>query len=84
MSNRLWSSEQLVFRDSLKAIRTKAGLSQTELAVKLNKPQSYVSKYESGERKLDYLEVRAICFYCGTSLIEFEKLFSIALKQPQI
>ncbi len=84
MSNRLWSSEQIVFRDSLKAVRKDAGLSQYELATKLNKPQSYVSKYESGERKLDYLEVRTICLNCDITLFEFEQLFSTALENKQV
>lgn len=36
--------------------RTAAGLNQTELAVRLSKPQSYVSKVETGERRLDVIE----------------------------
>lgn len=37
--------------------RLKADLSQVELADKLGKPQSFVSKYESGERRLDAIEL---------------------------
>ncbi len=36
--------------------RDGAGLTQTELAEKLDRPQSYVSKYENGERRLDVVE----------------------------
>jgi transcriptional regulator with XRE-family HTH domain len=36
--------------------RTKAGVTQTELAALLGKPQSYVSKIESGERGIDVVE----------------------------
>lgn len=37
--------------------RQKTGLSQTELADKLGKPQQFVSRYELGERRLDVGEL---------------------------
>ena len=37
--------------------RQAAGLTQAELAARLRRPQSYVSKYESGERRLDVIEL---------------------------
>jgi transcriptional regulator with XRE-family HTH domain len=36
--------------------RKKAGLSQAALAARLGKPQSFVAKYEGGERRLDVIE----------------------------
>ena len=36
--------------------RRSAGLSQAELAARLRRPQSFVSKYERGERRLDVIE----------------------------
>lgn len=45
------------FRELLIAIRTNLSLTQNQLAEKLGKPQSFVSKYESGERRLDFIEV---------------------------
>lgn len=42
------------------AARQDAGVSQRELAVRLGKPRSFVSKYESRERRLDILELLAI------------------------
>lgn len=41
--------------------RTQAGLTQTDVANRLGKPQSYVAKYEGGERRLDILEFLAVC-----------------------
>ncbi len=37
-------------------MRRKAGLTQAELAKRLKKPQSFVAKYEGGERRIDVLE----------------------------
>jgi transcriptional regulator with XRE-family HTH domain len=54
------------FTDLLKEERRKAGLTQAMLAKKLRRPQSYVSKYERGDRRLDVIEfleiARAIKF----------------------
>jgi transcriptional regulator with XRE-family HTH domain len=52
--------------------RTATGLTQTELAARLQKPQSYVSKYERGERRIDIIEFRAIAVALG---INPEELF---------
>ena len=58
------SPEQLALRELLLAARDKAGLTQQKLAKRLGKPQSFVAKYEGGERRLDVIEfiviVRAI------------------------
>lgn len=42
--------------DALANARREAGLSQGELATRLGKRQQFVSKYESGERRLDVVE----------------------------
>ena len=52
-----------------------AGLKQTDLAQQLGQSQSFVSKYESGERRLDLLELRQICEALGVSLLEFVRQF---------
>jgi transcriptional regulator with XRE-family HTH domain len=61
--------EKLLFL--LKEIRQKNGITQVELAQKLGVPQSFVSKYESGERQLDILELRQICQLIGISFDNF-------------
>jgi transcriptional regulator with XRE-family HTH domain len=40
----------------LREERRKAGLTQAALAAKLDRPQSFVAKYERGERQLDVIE----------------------------
>lgn len=44
------------FRELLVEARKDAGLTQEELAERLRRPQSFVSKYENGERRLDLIE----------------------------
>lgn len=44
------------FRALLIEARRAAGLTQVDLASKLSRPQSFVSKYERGERRLDLIE----------------------------
>lgn len=43
-------------RALLVAERERAGLTQVDVASRMGKPQSYVSKYERGERRLDLVE----------------------------
>ena len=61
--------------DLLRQIRRAAGLRQVELAQRLGKPQSFVSKYESGERRLDLLDLEQVCQAVGITLVSFTKRF---------
>lgn len=45
--------------------REAAGLTQVQLAAKLSKPQSFVSKYEHGARRLDVIELLEVCDALG-------------------
>lgn len=63
--------EQL--RSILKEIRKEARIRQVDLAKRLGKPQSYVSKYESGERNLDILEAKEVCEVLGVRLSDLVK-----------
>ena len=53
----------------LKEVRVEAGFRQVDLARKLNVPQSRISKYELGERRIDLLELRDICAALGIPVI---------------
>lgn len=55
--------------------RQDAGLTQVDLAAKLDRPQSFVSKYERGERRLDIVEFLEVADALGLDSAEFiEKL----------
>jgi transcriptional regulator with XRE-family HTH domain len=52
----LYERSYAAFTELLKEERKNAGLTQTALAKKLRRPQSYISKYERGDRRLDVIE----------------------------
>jgi transcriptional regulator with XRE-family HTH domain len=54
----------------LRAIRRGAGVSQSALARRLARPQSYVSKVETAERRLDVLELIDLCGALGVRLVD--------------
>ena len=56
MPNPLHEPDYRIFRTQLIEARERCGLTQTEVAQRLGKPQSFVSKYERGERRLDFVE----------------------------
>jgi transcriptional regulator with XRE-family HTH domain len=64
----------------LREMRIEAGLTQTELAARIRRDQTYVSKYEGSERRLDILEVREICQAVGIKFEEFARMLEKALK----
>ena len=56
----LRSPDHVRLIDLLIAAREKAGLTQQQLADRLGRPQSFVAKYEGGERRIDVVEFIAI------------------------
>ena len=69
------TSEQTALQELLRQLRQDAGLRQQDLADRIGEPQSFVSKYESGERRLDIVELRQICAAIGVSLSSFIQRF---------
>jgi len=63
----------------LREARAEAGLSQSQLAELLGEPQSFVSKYESGTRRLDLVELREITEALGVELSALIARFEDAL-----
>jgi transcriptional regulator with XRE-family HTH domain len=54
----------------LRQVRQEAGLHQTELARRLGVSQTWVSKYENGERRLDLVQLHWVCQAMGVSLAD--------------
>ena len=58
MNKSVYTKDYKEIIERLKIARIKAGLAQQDVADKLGKPQSYISKIESGERRLDVAEMK--------------------------
>jgi transcriptional regulator with XRE-family HTH domain len=70
-----FTQRQDVFLQLLKELRLDRTLTQKQLADRLGFPQSFVSKYETGERRLDFVETANICEALDITIQQFSKLF---------
>lgn len=52
---------RILLRKELREARLRAELRQVDVAALLGRPQSYVAKVESGERKIDFVETLRLC-----------------------
>ena len=75
MPKTIFSEGQERFLRLLRQAREDAGMTQVQLAKKLAVPQSFVSKIESGERRVDLVELQAVCKALGISLSKFVRKF---------
>ena len=71
MTKRRAEALRAALRSLLREIRAEAGLSQVALAKRMGRPQSFVSKYETGARQLDIVELFEVCTACGVTLSKF-------------
>jgi transcriptional regulator with XRE-family HTH domain len=83
MEKSIHTQHQKKLQELLRQVRYEANLRQTELAQKLDEPQSFVSKYENGERRLDILEIREVCMAIGIPLEEFARRLEDCLHQEE-
>jgi transcriptional regulator with XRE-family HTH domain len=60
MNEDSYSKEYRLLVEKLKRARKDAGLKQVEVAQQLGKPQSYISKIEKGERRVDVVELKIL------------------------
>jgi transcriptional regulator with XRE-family HTH domain len=69
------SDSQAKFREQLIQGRRSAGLTQMDLGDRLGRPQSFVSKYERGERRLDVVEFCEVCSALDIDPVAFLQRF---------
>ncbi|MEB3830529.1 helix-turn-helix domain-containing protein [Phormidium sp. CCY1219] len=67
MSKSVFTEKYTKFRRLLIQMRQANELTQVQVAQKLQKPQSFVSKYERGERRLDVVEFLEVSKALGVS-----------------
>lgn len=78
----LYSPDYEAFLALLRAVRQEAGLTQVELAGRLTTTQNYVSKSESGERRVDALEWLRWVAACGADPVTFLTRWNRELEVP--
>ncbi len=83
MANPMHRPEYTLFREMLTAARIDKGMLQSEVAEALDKNQSYVSKYERGERRLDFVEFLEVAAALNVNVSEFLKHYSKAREKLQ-
>jgi transcriptional regulator with XRE-family HTH domain len=76
MEKSIFSENYLVFLKHLREARRQAGLTQEEVARRLGHNQSFVSKCERGERRVDVIELQYFCKAIGVSFEDF--VYSLA------
>lgn len=72
--------ERKVLLDLLRELRKQKGLTQDQMAKAIGAKQAFVSKYETGERRLDFLDLVAICEVLSMSIVKFSERFDTARK----
>lgn len=81
MPSSLHRHQYQVFRTMLVNARFASGLTQVQIAERLGKPQSFVSKYERGERRLDFPEFIEIANTIGIDISAFSVEYQKALAE---
>lgn len=84
MEKSIYSDGYTLFLEMLRGMRKSAGLTQIELAARLGSgaTQSFVSKCERGERRIDVVELRAFCRAIGVPFDDFARRLEDALAEP--
>ena len=78
----VYTHDYRVFLRLLRKLRIDAGMSQEEIAAKIERTQSFIGKCERGERRLDIIELQAFCNAIGITLSDFTRQLEKAQKMP--
>jgi transcriptional regulator with XRE-family HTH domain len=70
--------ERKILLEVLRELRKQRSLTQDQLARSTGVKQAFISKYETGERRLDFLDLVAICDVMGISIVKFAEKFEVS------
>lgn len=82
MTKSVFSGKYDRFRQLLIEARKQAGLTQVELSERISRPQSFVSKYERGERRLDVIEFFEVARAIGVDPFDFLRVVDDSASPP--
>ena len=83
MKRSKYKGQYKILLDQLYRLRISSGLKQSELSEQLGVSQSFISKIENGERKIDIIELQTICNILGSTLELFIKEFENKLNESR-
>lgn len=81
MGSTIYSPEHRQFVALLRELREAAGLTQEQLAQRLERDQPWVSVIESGQRRVDVIELREICRALAVHPVDFMVMLEQRLKR---
>jgi transcriptional regulator with XRE-family HTH domain len=81
MEKSIHSTRYAVLLRVLREARERAGLTQVQLAKRIGETQTFVSKCERGERRIDVVELRTFCQAFGVELKQFVAALEKALSE---
>ncbi len=89
MKKSIYSDGYLEFLSRLRAVRIEQEITQAELAIRLGTTQSFISKCERGERRIDLIEARLFCEALEVDFIGFvtaihSRLSTLSERIPEI
>ena len=74
------SAEYGILLDLIREARVASGLTQKEICDRLGKPKNYMIKVERGERRVDVIELFALCKAMGADALQILREFAEATK----
>ena len=73
MKKSIHTKEYALFVGRMKAARLEAGLTQTEVSKKLRRPQSHISNIETGQQRVDIVELKRFARMYNKDITYFTK-----------